>query len=232
MRNIWITGAGKGIGRETALTLAVPGNRLYLTSRNGAELEKVARQCREAGAEAHAIRADVRDEDEMVNARAQFDGAVDALVACAGTGTFGPTVDQSLSVWNEMIETNLTGAFLAIRESLRSMLPAGEGKIVVVGSVAGARVAFPSSAAYCASKAGVVALANSVREEMRGTGIRVNVVIPGAVASTFWEGIEGEWDFGKMIPVARVAREIARVLNEDPDGTLEEIVLLPPGGNL
>lgn len=232
MQNIWITGAGKGIGRETALTLAVPGNRLYLTSRSPSELEAVAKLCREAGAEAHAVPADVRSEDDMVNARAQFDGAVDALIACAGTGTFGPTVDLSLAVWNKMIETNLTGAFLSVRESLRSMLPAGNGKIVIVASVAGPRVAFPSSAAYCASKAGVVALANSVREEMRGTGIRVNVIIPGAVASSFWDGIDGDWDFGKMLPVARVAKEIARVLNEDPDGTLEEIVLLPPGGNL
>jgi 3-oxoacyl-[acyl-carrier protein] reductase len=111
------------------------------------------------------------------------------------------------------------------------MLRRGEGRLLLLASIA-AKVTLRGAAAYAASKAGVVALANSAREELRGTGVRVSVLYPGAVASPFWDSIGSDLDRRRMIPPARVAEELLRLAEEPPDATTEELTILPPDGIL
>ena len=75
-----------------------------------------------------------------------------------------------------------------------------------------------------------MALANSAREELRGTGVRVSVIVPGATASSFWETVETDLDLDRMLPPRLVARTVVRLANEPPEGTTEELTLLPPDG--
>ncbi len=234
LENIWISGAGRGIGKEIALAFAPRKVCLLLSSRTAAQLNDVAAECRSLGSEAYELQLDVSDPDavnQISDKIMSTHGAVDLLIANAGVGYFGPVAELSVADWNAMIGTNLSGTFHMVRAALPGMIEKGSGRIVIIASTA-ARVAFPGAAAYCASKAGVIAFANSLREELRETGIRVNAILPGAVASPFWDSIESDLDPARMIPMRRIAEAVLQVADEDGAATLEEIVIRPPGGNL
>ncbi|MFH1679815.1 MAG: SDR family NAD(P)-dependent oxidoreductase [Candidatus Eisenbacteria bacterium] len=233
-RRAWITGAGRGIGRETALLFAESGWDLYLSSRTESDLAEVAGGCARAGARAVPLPLDVRS-PEAVEAAVLRIGeggeGLSALVLSAGVGSFGPIADTAPAEWDRILAVNLTGAFLCMRAAIPGMIRKRGGRIVALSSVA-VRAVLPGSGAYAASKAGVVALANVAREELRGTGVSVSVVVPGAVASPFWDTVGSDLDRSRMIPTRRVAEAILRLAEEPPGAVTEEIVVLPPEGVL
>jgi len=231
---IWITGAGRGIGRETALRFADRGATVYLSSRSAEEIDDVARLCRERGGRATALPLDVRSPEAVVETAARIEeegGACDVLIPCAGVGSFAPVAETDPNEWNRMLAVNLTGPFLCARAVLPGMIHRGSGRILFVSSIA-SRITLAGAAAYSASKAGLGALANSLREELRPTGVRITLLIPGAVASTFWDTVESDLDRRRMIPTDRVADELVRLAEERPGATTEELTLLPPEGIL
>jgi NAD(P)-dependent dehydrogenase (short-subunit alcohol dehydrogenase family) len=111
-------------------------------------------------------------------------GGVDTLVNNAGVGTFGDVESMTDADWNRTIDTNLTGVFYCTKAAIPAMKRAGGGWIINIASLAG-RNYFPKGAAYCASKAGLVAFTESVMQEVRHDRIRVSVVMPGSVATEF-----------------------------------------------
>jgi NAD(P)-dependent dehydrogenase (short-subunit alcohol dehydrogenase family) len=174
-RGALITGAGSGIGAATARRLAQDGFDVCLTGRRAAPLEALAKEL--GGI---AVSADTSEPDEIESAVAatveRYD-RLDALVCCAGTGASGPVADQTLERWNRVIATNLTGAFLACRAALPHLVES-RGAVVTIGSLGGLRVA-PASAAYGASKAGVIMLTQSIAFDYGPAGVRANCVCPG-----------------------------------------------------
>jgi NAD(P)-dependent dehydrogenase (short-subunit alcohol dehydrogenase family) len=229
-----ITGAGRGLGRATALELAHYGWDLALLARSTAQLEETATQVRNLGREALTLSASVDSEAEVQRAFRKVQetfGRLDALVQCAGTGSFAPVAEADAAEWERIIRVNLVGMFLCSREAVRLMLPQGRGQIVNVLSIA-AKVAFPGSSAYCASKWGGMALTKSLAEEVRRQGIRVTALCPGSIETPFWDEIQHPFDPADMLRAEDVAAAIRFVLEQPPGIHTDELVVMPPKGIL
>lgn len=175
-----VTGAGRGIGRAVARTLAERGYRVALNDLR--EPADVLNELRDLGAEALAVSGDVSDEGAVLGmVRAVLDGfgRADVLVN-AGVSAILPAEETTLSHWRRVLEVNLTGPFLTCREFGRVMLRQGSGSIVNVASVAGL-LGISDRTAYNASKHGLVGLTRTLAAEWGGRGVRVNAVCPGWV---------------------------------------------------
>ncbi len=182
----WVTGAGRGIGRATALALAAEGARLAVCARTASEVEDTAATIAAAGGEALARTVDVADEaavDGFAAALHDRYGRLDLLVHCAGVIAVRPFAELEAATWDHVLAVNLRGAFLCARAAFRALEGAGGGQILLLSSLSGVRgpEKFPGLAAYNVSKAGVLALSEILAVEGRPYGIRVNCVSPGAV---------------------------------------------------
>ncbi|MGI5340540.1 3-oxoacyl-ACP reductase FabG [Streptomyces sp. CA-181903] len=176
-----VTGASRGIGRACALALAEAGCDVvvHYVSRSEAA-EEVAAQVREMGRRALVVRADVGVEAEVKamfrTIRAEWK-RLDVVVANGGITADGFLATMSLDKWQRVIDTNLTGAFLTCRESVKMMHRTG-GSIVLMGSTSGV-TGQPGQANYSASKGGLISLGKGLAREVAERGIRVNIVAPG-----------------------------------------------------
>jgi len=226
-----ISGAGSGLGRAIALELARTGHRLGLIGRRPEPLEEVLR---ESGAEGLCATADVRDAAAVKRVLAAISerlGPATVAVPAAGIARVAPFVDLDDDALRESVETNLLGAAHLYRATLPAMLERGSGALVALLSVA-ARTVFPGWSAYSASKWGLLGLVESLREELRGSGVRVVAITPGATDTELWNEVPGVWETSRMIPAAEVARALSWALAAGDGVTVEEIRLQPPGGNL
>ena len=180
-RHIVITGASSGIGRATAIRLASSGHRLSLGARRVARLEGLAK-------DALTCALDVTDEDSVeafVAESAATHGPVDVLINNAGLARGVERIaEASGEAWREMIETNLFGVLHMTRRIVPSMIERGTGHVVMIGSVAG-HVTYERGSVYCATKRALRSIAEGLRQETFGTGVRVTSVDPGLVESEF-----------------------------------------------
>src|SRR5207244_1851916 len=154
----FVTGAGSGIGKATAMLLAQQGARVVALSRTAHEVEQTAEEINRGGKEAMAVLADISREDQMQRAVQQtLDrwGRIDIVFANAGiNGTWAPIEELSLAEWSETIDTNLTGTFLTIKYTVPHLKKQG-GSLIITSSVNGTRVFSNTGAtAYSATKAG------------------------------------------------------------------------------
>jgi NAD(P)-dependent dehydrogenase (short-subunit alcohol dehydrogenase family) len=181
-----ITGAGRGIGRATALRFARQGARIVLFSRTATTLAQVAREIEDEGHPVLSIAGDVSSEKDVVSL---FDrvmetyGRVDTLVNCAGIVAVKPFVDMDAAIWDGVINVNLRGTFLCCREAFRVMTAQRSGVIINLSSLSGVKGVekFPGLSAYNVSKAGVASLTEILAIEGKPHNIRVCAVSPGAV---------------------------------------------------
>jgi meso-butanediol dehydrogenase / (S,S)-butanediol dehydrogenase / diacetyl reductase len=229
-RRALVTGASSGIGRATARALAGEGARVALLARDRADLEAAARELPGSV----AIESDVRDPaavDAAVRRAASHFGGLDVVVTAAGLGKFGDTATFPVEDWDEVLDVDLRGTFLVVRAALPH-LRESRGHLVTISSVAALRP-FPGSAAYCAAKAGVRALAQVVAEENRRVGVKVTNMVVGSVDSPFWERAGGtELARDRMLRPDDVARAIVLAVAQPAGASLDEIVLMPPDGVL
>lgn len=172
-----VTGGGTGIGAAIARRLAADGYDVCITGRRPGPLEEVA-----ADIGALAVPGDTGDPGDAqaaVAAAKEAFGRLDVLVCNAGIGRAGTVEEQTPEGWDEVLRTNLTGAFLACRAALPELVKA-KGAIVTISSDSGLRVA-PRSAAYCTSKAGLIMLTKSIALDYGPAGVRANCLCPGWV---------------------------------------------------
>lgn len=183
-RTAIVTGASRGIGRAIALELARHGADVVLGYRTGAaEAAVVAQAVAAVGRRALPVAVDVRDvaQVEAMVATAQHElGRVDILVNNAGVTHDGLLLRMSEADWDEVIATNLRGAFLCTRAVLRGMVRARWGRIINIASVVGV-IGNPGQANYVAAKAGLIGLTKAVAKEVATRGITVNAVAPGFI---------------------------------------------------
>ena len=226
-----VTGAGRGIGRAIACRLARDGAMVFVNYRSDrvAALGCVAEIIASGGA-AQAVRADVSDAAQVRNmlARVRRDaGGLDILVANAGVAPLARTLAAvTPSMWRRTMETNATGAFFCAQAAAPMLARSGSGRIVFIGSVA-ARLGGNIGPHYAASKAALRGLCSSMGRELAPSGITVNVVEPGYVATDLSEVIHRS--------VAMRRRMRAEVPLERT-GTVEEVAdvvafLAGPGGS-
>jgi NAD(P)-dependent dehydrogenase (short-subunit alcohol dehydrogenase family) len=184
-RLVVVTGASRGIGAATAAAAAAAGANVVLAARNGQALDAVAGRIQEAGGQATPVPTDVSDEAavDRLFAKVKETGQLTALICAAGLLTPAPFPETNSVVWNETIGVNLTGTFLCCRAAFTAMVPAGEGRIVNIGSLSGvyATEKFPGLAAYNVSKYGVIGLTEAIAVEGREHGISAICLSPGAV---------------------------------------------------
>ncbi len=228
-----VTGASKGIGKAIAVALADAGAKVVLAARTRQTVEQVAAELRESGADAIAIPTDVTDVDAVKNLiQHTLDTYqnLDILINNAGSGKFGTIADFAPSDWDNVINSNLKGVYLCAKYALPHLLQ-GRGQIINVLSIA-AKVAFPASSAYCAAKAGALALTKVLAAEVRDKNIRVTAVLPGSVETPFWDDIPEHPDFEKMLKPEHVANAVLSVCQQPIGMVTEEIVVMPPLGIL
>jgi NAD(P)-dependent dehydrogenase (short-subunit alcohol dehydrogenase family) len=187
-----VTGAGRGIGRATALALAREGAQVVLVARSRAEIDAVAAETAGLGGQALPLVADVAEEADVIRMVAQAlqtFGRVDILVNNAGVSVpFRDVADFRLEDWNRILQVNLTGTFLCSRAVLPAMIRQGGGKIVNLGSLS-SFVGFPGNSAYAASKAGIVMFTKCLAAEVKRHGIDVNAVCPSGTDTRLLEEI-------------------------------------------
>jgi NADP-dependent 3-hydroxy acid dehydrogenase YdfG len=184
-RVVAVTGASSGIGEATALACAQAGAAVALAARRTERIEALAQRIAEAGGRALAIPADVGEEDQarafVARAHAEL-GGLDALVANAGVMLLGPIEGAPTEEWRRMVHANVFGVLYCTHAALPLLRAQGTGDVVIVSSVAG-RVARAGAGVYNLTKFGVGAFAEALRQETAGSGIRVTLVEPGAVAT-------------------------------------------------
>lgn len=178
-----ITGASSGIGYATAKLFAQEGAKVVVAARRQPERDALVEEVTQAGGHAVALAGDVKDEgfakDLVDLAKARF-GGLDVAFNNAGTiGGMGATPDVSLSEWEDTIRTNLTSAFLGAKYQIPAMLDRRGGSLIFTSTFVGYTAGFPGTAAYAASKAGLIGQTQTLASEFGAEGIRVNALLPG-----------------------------------------------------
>jgi NAD(P)-dependent dehydrogenase (short-subunit alcohol dehydrogenase family) len=182
-----ITGGGSGIGAALARRFTADGAKVCITGRRREALDKIARTLPKGTATTCA--GDVtklEDALKMVEQTVKFGGKLDILVNNAGIDPRGTVADVDVSLWREVIETNLTGPFLMMKAAIPQLIKNGGGSIINIASLAGLRC-IPAMAAYCSSKAGLIMLTQQAALDYGPHKIRCNVVCPGGTRTEMLE---------------------------------------------
>jgi len=214
-----VTGGSRGIGRAVALRLAREGVTVvvnYLSNRAAAE--EVVAQAQAIGGRAITVQADVSivaEAEGMVEKVVADLGRLDILVNNAGITRDTLLLRMSERDWDEVLSTNLKGAYACARAALRPMLRRRYGRIVNVSSVAGL-MGNAGQANYSASKAGLIGFTKAVAREVAGRNVTVNAVAPGYIETDIWSGVSesARGEFLRMIPLGRPGKpeEVAEVV--------------------
>ncbi len=209
-KNAIVTGASRGLGRAIAIGLAKAGADLVVT--DILDVKETVEEVRKAGRNAIGLKVDVtsrKDVEEMIKHVINKFGRIDILVNNAGIYRSAPAESMSEEDWDKVVDVNLKGEFLCAQEAGKQMIKQREGKIVNIASVAG-QFASPQSAAYNASKAGIISLTKTLAVEWAKHNIQVNSICPGVFTTPMTEGLMEDKIFlntvRKDVPMARAGR--------------------------
>jgi short-subunit dehydrogenase len=234
---VWITGASRGIGLASAVSLAAKGARLILSSRSEEDLRKAAQTVRTISGstiEPLIVPCDVTSPTSVEAAwriiQEQF-GGVDILVNNAGIGVFKPFLELTLADIELSLDANIKGAFLCAQAAARGMAERGAGVIVSLNSVA-AQKTFTNSSIYAASKAALLAANRVIREELRGKGVKVIDLLVGATETDIWSPAARDEFRLRMMQPEDIAAALVSALELPQRMMPEEIVLRPQLGDL
>ncbi len=247
-RKAIVTGASSGIGKATALRLAREGASVcvnYYSDKEQQAAEDVVRDIEQAGqAKAIAVQADVGEEADvrrMVAQTSEAFGGVDLLVSNAGIEKQVPLLETSVADWESILRTNLTGAFLCLREVAKVMAGSGGGVVVNMSSVH-EHIPWPQFAPYCASKGGLKLLMQTAARELAGEGIRIVNIAPGAIVTPInafvlddpeaKHAVEDEIPIGRIGNPEEVASAVAWVASEEASYVTGTTIIVDGGISL
>ncbi|MDA7949578.1 MAG: SDR family oxidoreductase [Hyphomicrobiaceae bacterium] len=240
-KTIIITGASSGIGAAAALAFARAGANVVLGARRAERLDALALQIRSLGSQAATLAGDVRDEryaSELVALAAFEFGGLDSAFNNAGImGETAPVPEMKPANWRNVIETNLTSAFLAAKHQIPAIRERGGGALLFTSSFVGhSNGGLAGMAAYAASKAGLVGLTQALASEHGSEGIRVNALLPGGTKTDMagddpatHDFIAGLHPLGRMAEPAEIA-QAALFLLSDAASFVTGSAMLADGG--
>jgi len=238
-----VTGASSGIGAAAARSLAERGAAVALVARRAERLERLAGEIADAGGTALPLAADVGEQDQArsaVERTVEELGRLDVLVNNAGVMLLGPAVEAPLEEWERMVQVNLLGLFYTAHAALPHLLAAAAEEprrvadMVNISSVAG-RMARKGSGVYNATKHGVGAFSESLRQEVTGRHVRVSLVEPGAVDTELQshnrpeieQQIRGRFEEMDILDSEDIADAIAYVVTRPRHVAVNEILVRP-----
>lgn len=229
-RTAIITGASRGIGWECARALHADGAAVVLVAR---DLDAMTRLATSLGSRARCVRADLAAPaalEQAIESLRATGPIPDIIVNNAAQFFLAPAEDTSVADFERALRVNLTAHFALVHAFLPGMKRRGTGHIVTIGSIADKR-ALRGNAAYSASKFGLRALHEVLREELRGTGVRTSLISPGRVDTTLWDDVappadqgDGE-DRSTMLPARAVADAVRYAVTCPPEVNVEEMRL-------
>lgn len=223
-----ITGASSGIGAGVARTLAAGGARLILAARRVDRLEALAQELGAVGGHILVRPTDVTDEADVQGLFADAEGfaPVTLLVANAGVAVHCPTTEMTLDAWRDVIDINLTAAFLCGREAMRVMQPRRRGRIINIGSLS-AQMPRPDTIAYTATKFGLEGLTRSLALDGRPHGITASIVHPGSTISELAGGQENRQPTDRTMEARHVAELVALMAAVPDEVNILSSTILP-----
>jgi NADP-dependent 3-hydroxy acid dehydrogenase YdfG len=215
-----VTGASRGIGREVARRLASKWE-VVAVARSAGELEDLQREIENAGGDCSTIELDVTDPAAVQHALEGIDAEV--LVNNAGVGVMKPMVELTVDEWRSMVAVNFDALFFVTRALLPGMMARGTGHIVNIGSLSG-RGAFVGGTCYAATKHAVVGFSESLMMEVRDSGVRVSLVMPGSVDTGF---SHSQGDASWKLRASDVADAVLFTLEQPSNALVSRVELRP-----
>ena len=216
MPSALVTGASRGIGRAIALRLAET-HEILAAARSVDELDALRREIESAGGRCRVVPLDVADPEAV---RRTLDGMnADVLVNNAGIGRMKPFLELAPEDWHAMVDVNVNALYHVTRAVLPGMIARGRGHVIVIGSIAG-RSAFVNGSCYAGTKHFVMGFAESLMLEVRDAGVKVSVVMPGSVATSFGSS---ERHASWMLRAEDVAESVAFAIDTAPGVLLHRI---------
>ncbi len=233
-RVVWITGASTGIGFELAKVFAKSGYTIIATARRKSRLVSLVNEIRFAGHEAYAFVCDVRSERSIISTKKKIlekCGTIDILINNASITAFKSFIDTKPPEFDDIIETNLRGSYLMARTVLPIMMKKKRGHIINILSVA-AHTVFTNSSAYAASKAGMLAMFNGLRAEVRKFNIKISNIMPGATDTPMWSPATRQKYSSRMMTPREVSEITIQIANQPKKVVIEDVVIKPIKGDL
>lgn len=233
-RVVWITGASTGIGFELGKAFAKAGYIIVASARRKSRLVSLVSEIRFAGHEAYAFVCDVTSERSIQSTRKKIlekCKTIDVLVNNAGVTVFKSFIDTKTYDYDYVTDTNLRGSFLASKAVLPLMMKKKRGHIINLISTA-ANTVFTESAVYSASKAGLLAMSNVLRAEVRKYNIKVSNVLPGATDTAMWSPASRQKYGRRMMTPREVADIVVQIANQPKQVVIEDVTIRPIKGDL
>lgn len=231
---VWITGASSGIGAAAARQFARHGACVAISARRAEKLGAIAAEIGADGGECFSIPCDVTNADDVEKAAreiARTCGPIDVLVNNAGVTVFKSMIESTIEDFDALVATNLRGVFLCTKSVLPSMVERGRGTIFMINSVT-SKYEFANSSIYAATKAGVKAMTDVMRKELRAKGIRFVSLYPGATNTDIWSTSMRNKHGERMMRPDDVAALLVNVWQQPQSVTVEELFVRPIGGDL
>lgn len=231
---IWVTGGSSGIGKAIAYNFAKINCKVYISGRRNSELERTIKEFSKEKLKIKAIPCNVASEvnvSQVVKTIIREEGKIDCLINNAGITVFKNVIDTSNREAKDIIDTNLLGSIYCTKHVLPYMIEQKSGLIINISSFASKKI-YPKSAVYSASKAGLNAFANCLREEVREYGIKVVTILPGATETPMWDKEIRKIASEKMMKADDLAHLVVSVFLQPNNIVSEEIVVRPIYGDI